>query len=149
MIIVPIILAGGSGTRLWPLSRPDRPKQLLRLFGGKSLFTSPTLGDWGADWAPDGTRIAFASTRDSVNGQPRALFVMNVGGSNATRLTTGIYADINSSAAWSPDGSKIAYQEEGALFTVELGGGDVKKLTDQATNDSSPAWNPQPSPGDE
>jgi len=48
----------------------------------------------------------------------------------------------NFEPAWSPDGSKIAYQEEGALFTVELGGGDVKKLTDQATNDSSPAWNP-------
>lgn len=33
-----IIMAGGSGTRLWPLSRQDRPKQLLRLFGGKSLL---------------------------------------------------------------------------------------------------------------
>lgn len=31
-------MAGGSGTRLWPLSRQDRPKQLLRLFGGKSLL---------------------------------------------------------------------------------------------------------------
>jgi mannose-1-phosphate guanylyltransferase len=33
-----VIMAGGSGTRLWPLSRQDRPKQLLRLFGGKSLL---------------------------------------------------------------------------------------------------------------
>lgn len=32
-----VIMAGGSGTRLWPLSRQDRPKQLLHLFGGKSL----------------------------------------------------------------------------------------------------------------
>jgi len=31
-------MAGGSGTRLWPLSREGRPKQLLRLFGGKSLL---------------------------------------------------------------------------------------------------------------
>ncbi len=33
-----LIMAGGSGTRLWPLSRRMRPKQLLRLFDGKSLL---------------------------------------------------------------------------------------------------------------
>jgi len=33
-----IILAGGSGTRLWPLSRKLMPKQFLKLFDGKSLF---------------------------------------------------------------------------------------------------------------
>lgn len=31
------ILAGGSGTRLWPLSRSHRPKQLLKLLGDRSL----------------------------------------------------------------------------------------------------------------
>ena len=33
-----IILCGGSGTRLWPLSRKSRPKQLLHLNGDKSLL---------------------------------------------------------------------------------------------------------------
>jgi len=33
-----IILCGGSGTRLWPLSRKLRPKQLLSLNGDKSLL---------------------------------------------------------------------------------------------------------------
>jgi mannose-1-phosphate guanylyltransferase len=33
-----MILAGGTGTRLWPLSRKRRPKQLLRLFEGSSLL---------------------------------------------------------------------------------------------------------------
>jgi mannose-1-phosphate guanylyltransferase len=32
-----VILAGGSGTRLWPLSRSQRPKQLLTLWGDRSL----------------------------------------------------------------------------------------------------------------
>ncbi len=33
-----VIMAGGSGTRLWPLSRGGKPKQLLKLVGGKSLL---------------------------------------------------------------------------------------------------------------
>ena len=33
-----LILAGGSGTRLWPMSRSQRPKQLIPLIGGKSLL---------------------------------------------------------------------------------------------------------------
>jgi mannose-1-phosphate guanylyltransferase len=33
-----LILAGGSGTRFWPLSRNARPKQLLNLFGGDTLL---------------------------------------------------------------------------------------------------------------
>ncbi|TWT44844.1 Mannose-1-phosphate guanylyltransferase [Phycisphaerae bacterium RAS1] len=33
-----VIMAGGSGTRLWPLSRRMRPKQLMRLFDGASLL---------------------------------------------------------------------------------------------------------------
>lgn len=34
----PVVLSGGSGTRLWPLSTPERPKQFVPLFDGKSLF---------------------------------------------------------------------------------------------------------------
>jgi mannose-1-phosphate guanylyltransferase len=33
-----LIMAGGSGKRLWPLSRQDMPKQLLRILGGQSLL---------------------------------------------------------------------------------------------------------------
>ena len=36
--IVPVILCGGSGTRLWPLSRESYPKQFLRLNGNSSLL---------------------------------------------------------------------------------------------------------------
>ena len=37
-MIVPVILSGGSGTRLWPLSTPERPKQFLPLTSNESLF---------------------------------------------------------------------------------------------------------------
>jgi len=33
-----VILAGGGGTRLWPLSRPERPKPFLSLIGERSLL---------------------------------------------------------------------------------------------------------------
>jgi mannose-1-phosphate guanylyltransferase/mannose-6-phosphate isomerase len=36
--IIPLIMCGGAGTRLWPASREGRPKQFLRLFGAHSTF---------------------------------------------------------------------------------------------------------------
>lgn len=36
--IRPVVLSGGSGTRLWPLSRSQRPKQFIPLIGDKSLY---------------------------------------------------------------------------------------------------------------
>ncbi|MEY4979976.1 MAG: hypothetical protein RLZZ352_2246 [Pseudomonadota bacterium] len=41
--IVPVILCGGSGTRLWPLSRAGFPKQFLCLTGNHSLFQQAAL----------------------------------------------------------------------------------------------------------
>lgn len=35
-----VILAGGGGTRLWPLSSPERPKPFIPLFDGKTLLTT-------------------------------------------------------------------------------------------------------------
>lgn len=37
--IKPVVLSGGSGSRLWPLSRAKYPKQFLPMLGSKSLFT--------------------------------------------------------------------------------------------------------------
>ena len=41
--IYPVILAGGSGSRLWPLSREALPKQLLKLVGEKTLLQDTVL----------------------------------------------------------------------------------------------------------
>ena len=49
--ILPVILAGGTGTRLWPLSRARRPKQFQRLAGRHSLFQAAALRLTGADIA--------------------------------------------------------------------------------------------------
>ena len=38
MTIIPVILSGGGGTRLWPLSTPEQPKQFLALTGDRTMF---------------------------------------------------------------------------------------------------------------
>lgn len=50
-MIFPCILSGGIGSRLWPLSRKDRPKQFLPLFGGESLFQKTCKRVSGEDFA--------------------------------------------------------------------------------------------------
>lgn len=39
MMIIPIILSGGNGTRLWPMSRTNKPKQFINFFNNDSMFT--------------------------------------------------------------------------------------------------------------
>jgi mannose-1-phosphate guanylyltransferase/mannose-6-phosphate isomerase len=41
--IIPVVLSGGSGTRLWPLSRAMYPKQLLPLFGENTMLQDTVL----------------------------------------------------------------------------------------------------------
>ena len=49
--IRPVILAGGAGTRLWPLSTAERPKHLIPLIGEQNLFEQ-TLERFGEAFAP-------------------------------------------------------------------------------------------------
>jgi len=41
--MIPVILSGGSGSRLWPLSRKQHPKQFLKLVGNHSLFQQTVM----------------------------------------------------------------------------------------------------------
>ena len=41
--IIPLIMCGGAGTRLWPASREVNPKQFLPLFGARSTFQNTLL----------------------------------------------------------------------------------------------------------
>lgn len=47
-VIYPVIMAGGSGTRLWPLSRKKCPKQFQKVFGDHSMFQQTVLRVQGA-----------------------------------------------------------------------------------------------------
>jgi len=41
--MIPVIMSGGSGTRLWPLSRKHKPKQFISLFGDHTMFQETML----------------------------------------------------------------------------------------------------------
>ena len=49
--ITPVILCGGSGTRLWPLSRKSYPKQFVPLVGEETLFQASAKRLSGSDGA--------------------------------------------------------------------------------------------------
>ncbi|MEL4300482.1 mannose-1-phosphate guanylyltransferase/mannose-6-phosphate isomerase [Shewanella xiamenensis] len=51
-MILPVIMAGGSGTRLWPLSRGNFPKQFLSLSGNATMLQSTISRLVGIDHAP-------------------------------------------------------------------------------------------------
>ena len=64
--IVPVILCGGAGTRLWPLSRQARPKQMLDLLGGGSMLelTAARVADTNLFAAP--ILVAGAGQADAI-----------------------------------------------------------------------------------
>ena len=51
-VIYPVILSGGSGTRLWPLSRTKRPKQMLALGQERSMIAATARRVSGDGFAP-------------------------------------------------------------------------------------------------
>ena len=51
-MIIPVILAGGSGTRLWPMSRKNFPKQLLSMHEDRTMLQATITRIGGLDTAP-------------------------------------------------------------------------------------------------
>ena len=69
MLITPLILCGGSGTRLWPASRTSRPKQFLPLFGPRSSFQETLLRVGDADLFDRAVVISHREHRSLVEHQ--------------------------------------------------------------------------------
>ena len=63
MKITPIILCGGSGTRLWPLSRKQRPKQYLQLISDNTMLQETILRLRGLDDLTDPIVVCNAEHR--------------------------------------------------------------------------------------
>ena len=92
-MLIPVILSGGSGTRLWPLSRESHPKQFLPLLGENSLLQSTWLrlrGLPGADAplivANEEHRFMVAEQMRQVGAAPSALILEPVGRNTAPAI---------------------------------------------------------------
>ena len=71
-MITPVLLCGGSGTRLWPLSRKSYPKQFVKLTGAESLYQASARRLSGTGFAPP-TIVTAADFRFIVIEQLAAL----------------------------------------------------------------------------
>lgn len=85
--IHPIILSGGSGSRLWPLSRESYPKQLQRLFSERSLLQEAVLRaqGWGAPIVvcSEEHRFIIAEQMREIGVTPRAIVIEPIGRNTA------------------------------------------------------------------
>lgn len=102
--LLPVILSGGTGTRLWPLSREQYPKQLLALFGDLTMLqvTARRLSD-SINW-PDirvltplvvgneEYRFITAEQLRQIDLRPRAIILEPVGRNTAPALTLAALA---------------------------------------------------------
>ncbi len=68
-MIIPVILSGGSGTRLWPLSRESRPKQFLPLTDDKTMLQLTALRVNGAEGFASPTIVASRDHADEIERQ--------------------------------------------------------------------------------
>ena len=79
LLIHPVILAGGAGTRLWPLSTRRRPKQFIRLLGGRSLFQEALRRSCNLPNATGPLVVANNSHLDYVIAQAKEIGIDPVG----------------------------------------------------------------------
>ncbi|MFP4226841.1 MAG: mannose-1-phosphate guanylyltransferase/mannose-6-phosphate isomerase [Desulfobacterales bacterium] len=89
-MIIPVILAGGSGTRLWPLSRKLYPKQMLKLTNEYTMFQNTLLRIQGVrDMAApivicnETHRLIVAEQLKSIGIAPSAVFLEPMGRNTA------------------------------------------------------------------
>ena len=75
--IIPVILSGGSGTRLWPLSRKQYPKQYLPLVGDNTMLQETILRLEGLDNLADPIIICNADHRFLVAEQCQQIGITN------------------------------------------------------------------------
>jgi mannose-1-phosphate guanylyltransferase/mannose-6-phosphate isomerase len=88
-MLIPVILSGGAGTRLWPVSREAHPKPFMRIAGGKSLLTQTyeralAVSDQMAPVIVTNRDYYFLSRDDLANQDVQARYLLEPSGRNTT-----------------------------------------------------------------
>ena len=108
-MITPVILSGGAGTRLWPLSRELYPKQLLALVGERTMLQQTLLRlDGLAAFAPvivcnEAHRFLVAEQLRQLNIEARATILEPLGRNTAPAIALAAHAALGSYADASID----------------------------------------------
>jgi len=129
---------------IWVQGEGDqRELKMINFRNGRVTdLTSDEFNDVDPAVSPDGSQIAFASTRGS--GEEFDLFLMDLSTLAITPLTT--VAGDEHDPAWSPGGRYIVFsggdQDSNNLYLLDLADGVVEELTSTAERDLAPAWRP-------
>ncbi|KAB8317110.1 mannose-1-phosphate guanylyltransferase/mannose-6-phosphate isomerase [Tolypothrix campylonemoides VB511288] len=75
----PVVLSGGTGSRLWPLSRQNQPKQFLRLIGERSLYQETILRAGRLPSVGSSVTVCSADHRFMVGEQLAEIGVVDAG----------------------------------------------------------------------
>ncbi|MFT3905591.1 MAG: mannose-1-phosphate guanylyltransferase/mannose-6-phosphate isomerase [Steroidobacteraceae bacterium] len=101
-MLVPVILSGGAGTRLWPLSRELYPKQLLPLVGRQTMLQDTVARLNGLDAAApvvvcnEAHRFLAAEQLRSIECAPRAIVLEPAGRNTAPAIALAAHAALAS-----------------------------------------------------
>jgi len=109
----------------------------------KKCDLSPTFLTFGysPDWSPDGKRIVYEYYEIASARHSKILVISTDGAGELVELTPEIHSCVSSS--WSPDGTKIAFNCGGDIYTVKPDGTELVKLTRQnGGSNRMPIWSP-------
>src|SRR5690242_16848216 len=107
-MLVPVILSGGAGTRLWPLSRELYPKQLLALTSQRTMIQDTALRLKGLDAAPpvvvcnDAHRFLVAEQLRLIGLSPKAIVLEPLGRNTAPAIALAALAALKTSGNEDP-----------------------------------------------